>query len=190
MSKSNASAKQRRAFISPPIQTQSNTITQSPIETSNGTSGLTLQQVISLFDRRIIHLESFVNESSQKVTLQEDMLTESSIDNLPEIIDEFNSRFELLAQEIGTMKDTLLKLQTYTMHINKTLLDERLFVNGNLATITTSSNDVIEPFQLEDPVIDSKDEIKETIETVINLVESQDNTIAAPINSYKKRVRG
>ena len=129
MSKSNASAKNRRAFISPPLQNQSNTITQPSNAPSNSTTGLTLQQVISLFDRRIVNLESLAKESSQKVAFQQDVPAESSdessVDNLSEIIDEFNSRFELFAQEIGTMKDALLKLQTYTMDVNKTLLEER-----------------------------------------------------------------
>ena len=141
MSKSNASAKNRRAFISPPLQNQSNTITQPSNAPSTSTTGLTLQQVISLFDRRIVNLELLAKESSQKVTFQQDVpaesSTESSVDNLSEIIDEFNSRFELFAQEIGTMKDALLKLQTYTMDVNKTLLEERGERSGGSQLLTS-----------------------------------------------------
>jgi hypothetical protein len=163
MSKSNASAKQRRAFVSPPVQSQPNAISQPQQSTpSNSTSGLTLQQVISLFDRRIVNLESFMKESTQKVKFQEDTSTESSVDNLPEIIDEFNSRFELFAQEIGTIKDALLKLQTYTMEVNKTLLEERTQLLSLDANVSSEPADVVveeeQPLQLTDPIVSNESE--------------------------------
>lgn len=125
MSKANASAKQRRAFVNTPIQPS---VAPSP-STPSSTQGLTLQQVISLFDRRIVNLESIVKEidTTRKVTFEDEVVpaTNDSISNLPDIINEFNSRFEMFAQEIGDMKDALLKLQTYTMEVNKMLLEER-----------------------------------------------------------------
>ena len=42
------------------------------------------------------------------------------------IIDEFNTRFEMFATEIADMKDMILKLQSYTMDVNKMLLEERI----------------------------------------------------------------
>ena len=38
----------------------------------------------------------------------------------------------MLAEEIASLKDTLLKLQTYTMDVNKMLLDERVNVLSDL----------------------------------------------------------
>jgi exoribonuclease-2 len=48
------------------------------------------------------------------------------------LIDEYNHRFEVLADEIANMKDIVLKLQTYTMEVNKTLMDERIHVFSDL----------------------------------------------------------
>lgn len=129
MSKANASAKQRRAFVNTPIQPSVPQNASSASTSQNSTQGLTLQQVISLFDRRIVNLESIVKDmdTTRKVSFEDDVVpaTNDSINNLPDIINEFNSRFEMFAQEIGDMKDALLKLQTYTMDVNKMLLEER-----------------------------------------------------------------
>jgi hypothetical protein len=40
--------------------------------------------------------------------------------------DEYNARFDIIADEIGSLKDMLLKLQAYTMDVNKTLMEERI----------------------------------------------------------------
>jgi len=130
MSKANASAKQRRAFVNTPIQSTPTPSTSSMQSGSpSAVQGLTLQQVISLFDRRIVNLESIVKDidTTRKVTFEDEVApaTNDTISNLPDIINEFNSRFEMFAQEIGDMKDALLKLQTYTMEVNKMLLEER-----------------------------------------------------------------
>ena len=39
-------------------------------------------------------------------------------------VDEINNRFQLLAEEIETMKNALLKLQTFTMDVNTVLLEK------------------------------------------------------------------
>jgi hypothetical protein len=39
-------------------------------------------------------------------------------------VDEINNRFQMLASEIETMKNALLKLQTFTMDVNKSLLEK------------------------------------------------------------------
>ena len=48
------------------------------------------------------------------------------------IISEFNSRFEILAKEIDDIKNMLLKLQSYTMDVNKMLVDERIQILSNI----------------------------------------------------------
>ena len=68
MSKSNASAKSRRAFISPPQNNPA--ISQQPQpqqqQSSSPTTGLTLQQVIAVIDKRLLNVESFVKESKEE----------------------------------------------------------------------------------------------------------------------------
>lgn len=141
-----ASARKRRAGI-----TQTN-----PIESSNNSSsaqqsnGLTLPQVISLIDTRLIKLERFMNETKeqkenpniqmmQQTQVQSQSQSQpimnaeqSTISNLSEIIEEFQQRFVLLAEEINSLKDTIIKLQTYTMDVNKTLLEERINILSDL----------------------------------------------------------
>jgi hypothetical protein len=43
-----------------------------------------------------------------------------------EFVEDINSKFEMLANEIADLKDMLLKLQTFTMEVNKRLVDERI----------------------------------------------------------------
>jgi hypothetical protein len=52
--------------------------------------------------------------------------------SISQVLDEFNNRFMMLAQEMGELKDTIMKLQTYTMDVNKMLLDERVNVLSDL----------------------------------------------------------
>ena len=44
---------------------------------------------------------------------------------IKEIVEEFDKRYELLAEEIVNLKNIVLNLQSYTMEVNKTLYDER-----------------------------------------------------------------
>jgi len=138
MSRSNASARQRRAGVTeppPPPAISTPSSTQAP-------SGLTLQQVISVIDARLIKLEKFMKEtpvqspplekSGQSITFDESGSNGVDSLSLTQILDDFNNRFMLLAEEIASLKDTLLKLQTYTMDVNKMLLDERVNVLSDL----------------------------------------------------------
>ena len=55
--------------------------------------------------------------------------TDSSI---MDVLEEYNARFDLIAAELGELKETILKLQTFTMDVNKTLFDERVQVLGEV----------------------------------------------------------
>lgn len=118
MSSSNAAAIRRRAGTQ-----QTNTDTKNTPQPSNNTkptsSQMTLQQVISTVDKRLNQLEKLAgnNESANNTN-----------DNISDIVNEFNSRFELIVTEINSLKDIVLKLQTFTMDVNKRLLDERIEV--------------------------------------------------------------
>lgn len=110
MSAALSAAKKRRAPIAvdPP---KVSPILQQPQQQQAG--GLTLQQVIALIDKRLINLETAeVNEID--ATELEDMT------------EEYENRFDILAQEISELKQTVLSLQTYTMEVNKMLFDEKM----------------------------------------------------------------
>jgi len=133
MSASNAAARKRRApnaMVDTP-RPPTLTTAQSP------SAGLTLQQVIALIDKRLITLENHVKEQNanplpknnggDQVNHQPAMEKQMFFSQqLAEITEEFNSRYSILAEELDTMKNMLLKLQSYTMEVNKTLLEERI----------------------------------------------------------------
>ena len=178
MSKSNASAKNRRAFGgNPPPPTPSPVPSQSNGAGAGGgiqAPGFTLQQVIAVIDHRLLNLENFMNES--KDTTSRHVKFEQSVgpstdaqpqvdSSVHEILNEFNSRFELIAEELGTLKDIVLKLQSYTMDVNKTLLEERIRVFSDLgadqasldAPIYDISNEVINQEQTQQQATNSVD---------------------------------
>lgn len=86
-------------------------------------AGLTLPQVIALVDKRLTTLEMIAQtqNSSQVDTDSSDVANQ-----LKSVIDEYNARFDIIADELALMKDTILKLQTYTMEVNKSLMQDRI----------------------------------------------------------------
>lgn len=131
-----ASAKNRRAGIKPTTPPQ-----QQELSNPQQPSGLTLPQVIALIDTRLIKLEKFMNEQEQNPTslnVSMNALSSSSNEDMPsnmiDILEEYQQRFLLLAEEINLLKDTVLKLQTYTMDVNKTLLEERINILSDLGS--------------------------------------------------------
>lgn len=107
MSAALSAAKKRRALLpnDPPK-------VSSPQQNQTQPTGLTLQQVIALIDKRLINLET--QKVDEKHSEMDDML------------DEYENRFNILANEISELKQTILSLQTYTMDVNKMLLEEKL----------------------------------------------------------------
>jgi septation ring formation regulator EzrA len=103
---------------------------------SQSSAGLTLPQVIALIDKRLIALEENVKQSDKTETTHVDDNKVSA--ELNAIVEEFNTRYSILAQEIDSLKDMLLKLQSFTMEVNKTLMDERIRVFSDIETINTN----------------------------------------------------
>ena len=141
MSRAVASAKQRRAGVSAP-EPPANTFS-APAPPANG---LTLPQVIALVDSRLIKLEKFMKDTlesdpaqpslERSVSFAQDAVTGEET-SVAEVLQEYENRFMLLAEEIAQLKDTLMKLQTYTMDVNKMLLEERVNVLSDLGNDKT-----------------------------------------------------
>jgi hypothetical protein len=141
MSASLAAARKRRGVPGPEPAQSSPVNTQSPSQTP---PGLTLPQVISLVDKRLLILEGFMKEQkespSQNIHLQPAQLSNTNeiISNdvikqeIETITDEFNDRYELLVTEIQNIKDIVLKLQSFTMEVNKTLMEERFRILSDI----------------------------------------------------------
>ena len=134
MSRAIASARQKRAGIQPePVS-----VPKSQQQTSSS-SGLTLPQVIALIDTRLTKLEKFAKDTQeQPVRSAVSTIESGDVGDLNGILEDFNNRFVILAEEIAQLKDTLLKLQSYTMDVNKMLLDERVNVLSDLGEGSTS----------------------------------------------------
>lgn len=134
MSRAMASARQRRAGITTPEPV---TPTVSTPSVGSVAGGLTLPQVISLVDTRLTKLEKFMKDTKEKPSVERTVqFTDGPVAEMNEstaqILDDYNSRFMLLAEEIAELKDTVMKLQTYTMDVNKMLLEERVNVLSDL----------------------------------------------------------
>lgn len=170
MSRAMASARQRRAGIETPAPPQISTPSSS-----SSNAGLTLPQVISLVDTRLIRLEQFMKDTQDNNNTYKPVVefrdseskvvsTESDpeqLTDLNEILEEYNNRFVLLAEEMAQLKDTIMKLQTYTMSVNKMLLEERVNVLSDLgndnSTFMMNDNtlineDVLENISIEEVV--------------------------------------
>jgi hypothetical protein len=133
MSRSNAAAIRRRAGISEPPPAPAAT-TPPPTNVKAEPRKLTLPEVITIFDQRISKVEEQLKTSAQPVQAVSNISSSLDSSQLTEIISEFNHRFEILADEIANLKDTLLSLQTYTMDVNKMLLNERVRVLSDLGS--------------------------------------------------------
>ncbi len=90
--------------------------------------GLTLPQVIALVDKRLINLEQIMQ--SQSVDEQ----SAESENQFKSLIEEYNARFDIIADELASLKDTIMKLQTFTMEVNKTLMEDRIRILSEAPT--------------------------------------------------------
>jgi len=152
-----AAARKRRAGPMPPDPAKNVPVVSQP-PSQPAPSGLTLPQVIALVDKRLVVLEKFMNDSSTKeptivsstplpIEPQTSAISDETLQDIHDVLDDYNARFILLSEEIGNLKDIILKLQSFTMDVNKKLVDERL---GNVE------------FVLEDPITNPEsDEIEE-----------------------------
>jgi hypothetical protein len=136
MSSSNAAAIRRRVGaqgVPAPAQTTSNMPTP-PSTPQVAPTQMTLQQVISTVDKRLSQLETIVQSNNSNTNSNDST-------DLPLVVDEFNNRFELIVTEINSLKDIVMKLQSYTMEVNKMLVDERIHILSDLGNNSvTSSN--------------------------------------------------
>jgi hypothetical protein len=132
MSSSNAAAIRRRVTAPQQIATVKPPPAPTPVQKQvrEKQTGLTIQEFISTLDKRVVSLEESINNT----------IKDTSEPTVTDIIDEFNSRFDMFATELADIKDAMIKLQTYTMDVNKMLLDERIDilseVNPNQRTKT------------------------------------------------------
>jgi len=130
MSTSIAAAKKRRAPASAQVPMPQTNVAQPQQQPPQ--QGLTLPQVISLVDKRLTVLETTVKGFAESSGDSGESAQIPS--NITEVLDEFNTRFDHLAEEIEGLKNIVLSLQSYTMDVNKMLLEERVQLLGGTAS--------------------------------------------------------
>jgi len=151
MSASLAAARKRRGVT---IQEQPTVMqTQQPPQQQ---TGLTLPQVIALVDKRLTTLETFMKEQKENPVAVQENVQQSSVHllnndvmklEIEAMAEEFNNRYELLATELQSVKDIVLKLQSYTMEVNKTLMEERFRILSDVENndhITINEDESVE----------------------------------------------
>ena len=155
MSQANAAARKRRAGGA---TLQENAVPVQPMNQQAPKGGLTLPQVISLVDKRLVTLETFMKETQQTVPQPQQTVPQQSTpqqsaseEAMNSLADEFNSKFEILAQEVADLKDIVLKLQSYTMEVNKTLYEERIQVLSDMDVKENKLEFYISEDEIEDP---------------------------------------
>ena len=92
-------------------------------------TGLTIQQVVAVVDKRLLVLESFMSETRSKPLNNTLSVAEQPVDlptNLKEVLEEYGSRFDIIADELANIKNMMLSLQSFTMDVNKKLMEERV----------------------------------------------------------------
>ena len=131
MSAVNAAAIRRRVSnqnAPPPVPGTTTKNTKNTNIQSTQNKGMTLPQVINTLDQRIKTIEeTFTNSGNDSKELDS------------KIIEEYNSRFEILASEIGEIKDVIMKLQSFTMEVNKSLYDDRIRIMSDNVNITDTN---------------------------------------------------
>lgn len=138
---------------------------QSQPQPQGQSTGLTLQQVITLIDTRLVSLENVSKQTQETIQILQTTGSSVSSNNndessdisgmidekLEEYFSEFNTRTELLATEITNLKQIVLNLQAYTLEINKTLMEERIQILSDLPQnefVSSSSEKNLQFFEM------------------------------------------
>lgn len=116
MSRSNSAAIRRRAQVPEEVS-------PTPVISSSKPDSrvLTTQEVIVALNNRISDLESKNSNNTQIDNT--DYINQDQLNN---IINDLNNKFNTLADEMDEIKNIVIKLQTFTMDVNKMLIDERI----------------------------------------------------------------
>jgi len=118
-----------------PVQPSQPPSVPSPVaSTAPSIRPLTVQQAISVIDGRLLTLEKIALEQQSGRSTSETAggSPEAMQTLLHEHLSEFNHRYELLATELMELKETVMKLQSYTMDINKALINERIQILSDI----------------------------------------------------------
>lgn len=197
-----SSARKRRAEIqaNPPapnkIIPSSTSVSARNAPSPTASNGLTLQQIINITDRRLTALENSFQKNGGGGGGGAAIAGGASTALDKETIDEIYSRFDILLSEVAELKDTVMKLQTYTMDVNRVLFDER----KKSAVVTECDNKLVEEEaeeegEEEEEKEDKEENNSEAVEDIVVVAETTNTTKGSKRgsgggSSAARRVRG
>jgi hypothetical protein len=130
MSASNAAAIRRRA-----ANANQEDNTPKPIVNTPATKQTAKPKTVA---EMVVQLNGRVNELENKMDVSGNNVSQEMLG----LIQEYNMRFDIIAEEISILKDTVIKLQTYTMDVNKMLLNERIHILSDVSMSKPETIDV------------------------------------------------
>tara|TARA_B110000967_G_C18854913_1_gene546656 strand:- start:1241 stop:1732 length:492 start_codon:yes stop_codon:yes gene_type:complete len=122
MSRSNSSAIRRRTGEPEPIISTQTTPSPSSPRAVAEKRILSTQEVILALNSRISILEESASNNTQNNN-NNDFVNNEQLNN---IINDLNNKFNTLADEMDEIKNIVIKLQSFTMDVNKMLIEERI----------------------------------------------------------------
>ena len=118
-----AAAKRRRAQPEGSKPAMTVTPTPTPPPSQSTAQRMTPQQYLSMLESKISALEK--NMSSQpSVQIEVNGPDGKKKMDLSDYMADVDQKFMVLAEEISSLKDSLLKLQTFTMDVNKSMFSK------------------------------------------------------------------
>ncbi len=128
MSSAIAAAKRRRAFNQDQNSNNNNQKQTNNVPSPTQQSAQSTQSIQSIQSNQPNNkpqtMQEFVKSVDSRLSTMESRLNE--------VIDEYETRFTLLAEEIANMKDVIIKVQSFSMEINKDLHNERIQVLSDI----------------------------------------------------------
>ena len=161
-----AAAKRRRAQPenkpTPPLPVQS-AVQNRP--QAAPTQRLNPQQYLAMLEGKILALEKNMTTGG---SLQIEVNTPEGKRkmDLSDYMSDVDQKFMVLAEELSTLKDTMMKLQSFTMEVNKTMFDklgnsQEILSNSDIIDVPESNMSTtqidVENLTLDDAIIQEND---------------------------------
>lgn len=186
-----AAAKRRRAGIQSSTPEPQN----APVQPQPMQPKMNIVQYLATLEKRVVTLETqkqaIQTEDETLNHIQVEVETSEGKSHIPIVtfMESMDARFQMLVEEIASIKDTVLKLQTFTMEVNQKLFHE-------LTATAEPEPETTETFSEEvtltvDPSVDENKDIVETnddltVEDVSGNSETDDIQIGYRQNQKKK----
>ena len=186
-----SSAKRRRTVGANDSPINSTSQVQESMQNNRPVS---LQQAIHILNNRTLLLEQTVSESLGKNTenvtsmmntnhLDEGKIQEMVNNMFQSHFTEFNHRYEILATEIMSLKQIIMKLQSYTLDINKTMAKERIQLLSDIPSKTgISVIELKDDLNLREDIANMADAslFEDTVSTIHHETVKDQNSVQIP----------